>query len=173
VFQQNVGQWIGTGKRYVGSAVVTSTQNLVVIVNQSGPTTASSYEGFGSAGTANINLPLIMANNASFYTAIQILNASSTPCGSVTVDYSPSISGPYVPTDESFGLPGNASLTIFQSGSSPSNNSINSWGTSNPANKYFGSAIVSAPGCQLMAIVNQTRASSSVDNYMTYIGYNY
>jgi len=165
---QSGGKWAGQG-RYVGGAVITNSasQPLVAIVNQvnaiaAGQALGTAYEGFDpSKATANINAPLVMANNSGYYTGIQVQNVGAAACASVTVDYTPNtVSGStFQPTDETFSLAAGASATKIQSGGQ--------WTA-----KYIGSAIITAPGCSIVAIINQV-ATKTYDAFMTYDGFNY
>jgi hypothetical protein len=175
---QNAGTWAGKGK-YIGGATLTSSngQALVAIVNQVYPGTASvgpfgtSYEGFNPAtATDKISAPLIMANNSGFYTGIQVLNTGAGNCAAVNITYTPTVvSGGNQPANESFSLAGNTSKTIIQNSTPPSNGSVNNWNT---VGKYIGGAEVSAPGCTIVAIINQVRMSAG-DNFLTYDGFNH
>lgn len=170
---QQSGQW--TGNAYVGSATVTASQNLVVIVNQAslgsgnkGPY-GTAYEGFDPAvGTNDVSAALIMSNNSGYYTGVQVMNVGGSSCN-VTIDYGPNTAGGFNPTNENFNVNAGESWTVIQTGSSPANGGVNNWGT----NKYIGSAEISGTGaCSLIAIVNEA-ASLSGDNFFTYIGYNH
>jgi hypothetical protein len=151
---------------------------LVAIVNQVSPGSGTSwgpfgtsYEGFNPATASDkISMPLIMANNNGFYTSVQILNASGSSCPTVSVNYTSNVvTGGNNPVNESFSLAGNTSKTIFQNSVPPANGSANNWNT---VGRYIGGAEVSAPGCSVIAIVNQVRFTSG-DNFLTYIGFNH
>jgi hypothetical protein len=171
--------WTGKGK-YIGAATVTSSpsQPLVAIVNQVslgggglGPF-GTAYEGFDpSTATANVSAPLVMANNSGYYTGIQVQNVGGSSCAGVTIDYGPNVapSGTFNPANESFSLAASASKTIIQNGPSPANGGVNDWST---AGRYIGSAEISAPGCTIVAIINEVSIASG-DRYMTYDGFNH
>jgi hypothetical protein len=170
---QSGGQW--SGNSFVGSASVSASQNLDVIVNHvslgfgnKGPF-GTAYEGFNPAsGTNGISAPLIMANNSGYYTGIQVMNVGGGACD-VTIDYGPNTGGGFNPVNENFNVAAGQSKTIIQSGPAANNGGSNNWGTS----KYIGSAEVSGTGsCDLIAIVNEA-ASLNGDNFFTYIGYNH
>jgi hypothetical protein len=170
---QNGGAW--TGNSYVGSATVTASQNLVVIVNQvslggggAGPF-GTAYEGFNPAvASDDISASLVMANNSGYYTGIQVMNVGGASC-SVTIDYGPNTGGAFNPVNESFSVAAGQSWTVIQNGSSPGNGGSNNWGT----NKYIGSAEITGTGsCSLVAIVNEV-AIKAGDNFFTYIGFNH
>jgi len=159
---QSGGAW-GTNK-YIGGATITNTnsQPLVAIVNQLRPTPAfgSAYEGFNpAAATTKISAPLVMANNSTYFTGIQVQNVS---VGSVTVtlDYGANTAGAFAPVDETFTLAAGESKTILQSGGA--------WGT----NKYIGSATITGNG-SIAAIVNQLSLSVAGDQFATYDAFNY
>ena len=146
--------------KFVGSAIVTSNNSQPIVatvmqVNTTGFKVLMGYDGF-TAGSPTVALPLIMANNSSFYTGLQVQNvgASST---TVTVAYSANNAGPNNPVNETFTLAAGASKTILQNGAPPGNGSANNWGT---IGKYVGGAtITSSPNQPLVAIVNQVRPS--------------
>jgi hypothetical protein len=162
--------------QYIGSATITASEDLVVTVNQislgkpnAGPY-GTSYEGFDPANaTDKISTPLIMSNNSGYYTGIQVMNVGGGTCASITIDYGPNAGGTFNPADEVFSLNSGESKSILQTGSSPGNGSaVNNWGT----NKYIGSAEITAPGCTIVATVNELAVKKG-DNFFTYIGYNH
>ena len=146
-------------------------QPLVAIVNQVRPSPAlgSAYEGFDPAtATAKVSAPLIMANNSTYYTGIQVQNVT-TGSVNVTIKYGPNTAGAFAPADEVFTLAAGASKTIIQNGAPPGNGSaVNNWGT----NKYIGSATVTASG-NIVAIVNQVSLSVAGDQFATSDAFNY
>ena len=169
---QQGGGW--TGNKYVGSATVSATEDLVVIVNQvslggggKGPF-GTAYEGFDPSVASNdVSAPLIMANNAGYYTGIQVMNVGGGSCD-VTIDYGPNTAGGFSPVNENKSVGAGESWTVLQIGSPPNNGGSNTWGTS----KYVGSAEISGTGsCSLIAIINEA-ASLAGDNFFTYVGYN-
>jgi len=134
-----------TGK-FIGGATITSDIPVVATVMQLNTTSFQilmGYNGFAT-GSSTVNLPLIMANNSSFYTGIQIQNSGNTATN-VTVTYSPNTTGSFNPTpDTCANLAAGASCTLIQQGGK--------WGT----NKYIGGATITNDGNQpLVAIVNQ------------------
>ncbi len=172
--------WLGAG-RYIGGATITNSaaQNLVAMVNQAssgggglGPF-GSSYEGFNPASaTTNVSAPLIMANNNGYYTSIQVQNVGGSTCATVTIDYGPNVAagGTFSPANEVFSLASGSSKTVIQNSNPPSNGSlVNDW---RGVGRYIGSAEISAPGCSILAIVNEF-ANASGDRLMTYDGFNH
>ncbi len=171
--------WLGAG-RYIGAATITNsaTQPLVAIVNQLVPASGgrgpfgSSYEGFDpTTASANVTTPLIMANNSGFYTGIQIYNVGAN-CPSITVNYGANVApgGVFNPADEVFSLNAGLSKTVIQDGAPPGNGStVNNW---IGVGKFIGSAEISAPGCSILAIVNEF-ANAAGDRLMTYDGFNH
>jgi hypothetical protein len=169
VFDQTPGsttKHCGTGgglpaAPFVGSAIVTSTQPIVVAVMQLNTVsfrTLLGYNGFTSDSTT-VALPLVMANNSGFFTGIQVQNADTVPVA-VTITYGPdTVAPPFSPNAESFTLNPGSSKTVLQSGTSPANGSVNNWTVSN-AGTYVGSAVITATG-RIVAIVNQLRTTST------------
>ena len=167
VIQNGVGSsnnWNTIGK-YIGGAVVSNSgsQPLVAIVNQVRPSPAlgSAYEGFDPVtATSKISAPLIMANNSTYFTGIQVQNVSLSSSVDVTITYGPNTAGSFAPANEVFTLQPAASKTVIQSGGA--------WG----ANKYIGSATVTANG-SIVAIVNQLSLSVPGDQFATSDAFNY
>lgn len=174
VYNQASGQWAFSNK-YVGSAIITNSQSqpLVAIVNQTyyagaGKAAGTSYEGFNPlTATEKINLPLIFANNSGWFTSVQVQNVGATNCAAVTLDYSANtVANGFEPVSEVFSLAAGASATIFQA-----SGQFGPIGTTTL--KYIGSALVTAPGCSIVAIVNQQSLGTYKDTFMTYDGFNY
>jgi hypothetical protein len=172
-----VNDWITLG-RYIGAATVTNSasQPLVAVINEVGNPAGqgpfgSAYEGFSpSTATGNASAPLIMSNNAGYYTSIQIQNVGVANCPSVTVTYSPNTAGANNPISETgINLDPGASKTVIQSGAPPGNGSLNNWGT---IGRYVGSAAVSGSGCSLVAVINELKPGVG-DNLFTYNAFNY
>ena len=137
------------GSTFVGSAVVTSdSQAIVATVEQAGTgsiKTLLGYNGFAS-GSTTVVAPLVMANNAGFFTGIQVQNVGGLTAN-VTVTYGPNTAGAFTPSaDGPVSIAAGASHTFLQSGGQ--------W----TGNTYVGSAtITNAEGQELVAIVNQLK----------------
>jgi len=175
----STNNWTGVGK-YIGAATVTSSPSvpLVAIVNQVSLGSATlgpfgtAYEGFDPAtATEAVSAPLIMANNSGYYTGIQVQNVGGSNCPSITIDYGPNVApgGTFNPVNENFSLPAGASKTIIQNGPPSANGGANNW---TGVGKYIGSADISAPGCSIVAIINEV-AIAAGDRFMTYDGFNH
>ena len=168
-----VNNWANIG-RYIGGATITNSagQNLVAIVNQTLPSPAkgSAYEGFNpAAATTKISAPLLMANNSTYQTGVQVQNVG-TVAATVTIDYGPNTAGSFNPANEVFTLQPGASKTIIQNGAPPSNGStVNNWGT----NRYIGSATITASAGKIVAIVNQLSPSLAGDQLASGDAFNY
>ena len=164
----------GTVGRYIGAATITNSANqpLVAIVNQVRPSPAlgAAYEGFDpAAATAKASAPLIMANNSSYYTGVQVQNVSGGSVN-VTIQYGPNTAGAFAPANEVFSLGAGSSKTIIQNGAPPNNGSaVNNWG----ANKYIGSATITATGGNIVAVVNQVSGSVAGDQFAASNAFNY
>jgi len=169
----SVNNWNTIG-RYIGSALITNTggQPLVAIVNQvlASPALGAAYEGFDPAlATTKVSAPLIMANNSTYYTGIQVQNVSSGSVN-VTIKYGPNTAGSFAPADEVFTLAPGASKTIIQNGAPPANGStVNNWGT----NRYIGSATITSTGGNIVAIVNQVSFGVTGDQFAASNAFNY
>lgn len=165
--------------RYVGSATITASQTLAVIVNQTSSTStnASSYAGVDpSTTTQTISAPLVNANNYGIYTGIQIQNTGNAAT-TVTITYgantatavgdgnnsADTVCGTLAPTVVT--IEAGRSYTTIQGGNGPE-----SLGFDQKFNRciYIGSATISAAtGGQITAIVNQN-SNSAGDGLFTY-----
>jgi hypothetical protein len=143
------------GSRFVGSAVVSSTNSVPVVamVNEERVGTNDallSYSGFlASYGSDTVALPLVMSNNgaAKLWTGIQVQNAGTLPT-TITVSYSPNVNGTWNPA-------GPDVATDIAPGESA--NFLNDNTVWSAGNTYVGSATAtSSNGQALVAIVNQT-----------------
>ena len=162
-------------KRYVGAATITSDDgtDLVAIVNQvlvGPPAFGTAYEAFGAAdATANINVPLVMANNPGgtvvYYTGIQVQNVSTTDGCAVTIAFGPNTVATGTAADLDFTLDAGGSATYIQNDS----DGINDWAA---IGRYVGSANVTA-GCSIVAIVNEFSPSFTGDQFYTFDAFNY
>jgi hypothetical protein len=146
IFDQSVQSQLGA--LFVGSAKVTSTEPLAVVVNQVGTgalNTQFTYSGF-PAGSDSIALPLVQQGNSGFISGISIQNVGSV-AADVTVDYGTNL------------VPGGASLpndtVTLQAGES-------TVFLKDGADRYVGSAVIStgAADQQVVAIVNQSSPTS-------------
>jgi hypothetical protein len=165
--------------RYVGSATISASQTLAVIVNQASlnGSNGSSYAGVDPSATGqSVSAPLINANNYGIYTGIQVQNTGNAAT-TVTITYgantataegvdnnsATSVCPTLSPT--TFTLDAGKSYTLLQGGNGPAD-----LGFDQKFNKclYIGSAVVSAAsGGQITAIVNQVSPSGG-DGLLTY-----
>lgn len=136
------------GARFVGSATVTSSQPLAVVVNQVGTGNLKqllTYSGF-SGGSSSIALPLVQQANGGFSTGISIQNSGDV-AASVTVTYGPNLvaGGAALAADTATIQPG-ASAVFLKSGTA----------------RYVGSATVTtgASNQEVVVVVNQSSANS-------------
>jgi len=139
---------------WVGSAVVTSAQPVAVTVMQVGPTTLFAYSGF-TAGSPQLVMPLINANNGGYITGAQIQNQGGSDTV-VTVSYTPSIAG--TACEETLTIPAGQSSSFALYAFSTGANS-----TCVAGQKFVGSAEVTANSTNqpLVAIVNQLNNSAN------------
>jgi hypothetical protein len=148
------------GDRFVGSATITSDQPVVATVMQLNASTfpvLMGYNGF-TGGATSVSAPLVMANNAGFYTGIQVQNTGSAET-TVTVAYAANTVGTTKPADDVFALGAGASATLIQAGAPPANGStVNDYST---LGRYVGAATISA-NQPLVAIVNQTHPGAGL-----------
>jgi hypothetical protein len=142
--------------KFIGGAKIHSTGPVVATVMELNTTTFKTllgYNGF-STGSPSINLPLIMANNNSFSTSIQVQNTDPTATTTVTIKYAPNNGGSGAPADEVFSLSPGQTKVVIQNSAPPSNGSTNNWNT---IGRYIGGATISSnPNVNLVAVVNET-----------------
>jgi hypothetical protein len=136
------------GDKFVGSAVVSSNVPVVASVMQVGAKTMLGYNGF-AAGSTSVSLPLVMANNAGFFTGIQVQNVGAAATN-ITIDYGTNIAGAFVPANETATLQPGESATFLQN--------TGQWPIIGAADKYVGSATIDGGGQPIVAIVNQLKA---------------
>jgi hypothetical protein len=140
--------------KFVGSATVTSNQPIAAIVNQTGlgaSKTLLTYDGFGSsAGSTTINMPLIQNGNAGFFSGLSIQNLGGTPT-TITVTYGPNTKGTFQPQNQTF--------TNVAAGSTIAFNTAAAFGGNTTAQRFVGSAKVTATN-PLVGVVNQLGAIS-------------
>lgn len=143
-----------------GSATVVSTgSEVAAVVNQVGPTTSLTYNGF-SAGSTNPVFPLINSNNFGYVTGIALQNRDNTD-SQVTVTYTKAGgTSPDATCTETQTIPANSTryfaLDAFAktvAGETCTNGTPTGSGT----NSFFGSARVTgnSANVELVAIVNQ------------------
>ena len=159
-FIQSGGKW---SDKYIGSATITSDQPVVAVVNQItsyGIAMGTAYNGFdANAATNKVSAPLVVANNAGYFTGIQVMNVG-TAAATVTLSYSSQPS--FSPTAETQTINAGSSYTWIQSGGQ--------W----TGHTYVGSASIEAgSGAKIVAIVNYIWPGASGDQFMTYNGFNY
>lgn len=150
----------GSGK-FVGSAKVQSLNAqpvvaAVMFLGTGGIKSLQGYDGF-TGGSTSINLPLVMSNNSSYYTGIQIQNAGTNPTTATVTFGANSLAGGGTPNPEVFRLSAGQAKTLIQLGGvsiySPSNDWNAFFGLHG---KYSGGATISQSGSEpLVAIVNQ------------------
>lgn len=158
-------------EKYIGAATVTADQPLVAIVNQVLPGAVSfgtAYEAFAAdAATSNINVPLVMSNNAGFYTGIQVQNVSNADVD-VTISYAANtVTGMADPANDTFTLTPGSSKTLIQNGAAGATTGVNDWTA-----RYIGSATITANGA-IVAIVNEANLSLGGDQFYTFDAFNY
>jgi hypothetical protein len=147
------------GGTFVGAATITSNEPIVATVMQLNTGTfrvLMGYNGF-TGGAEDIRAPLVMANNAGFFTGIQVQNAGTTST-TVTIDFSANTVGTFNPTDLTFDLDPGAAATYLQAG----NDGTNDWVETTPGEKRYigGATVTSTGGVPLVAIVNQVLAGA-------------
>jgi len=152
--------------RYVGSAVIDSDQEVVVVVNQTSLTSGTAYEGIPQSaitGKTTVSVPLLMANNAGFYTGLQCRNAGTSPA-IVTLTYS-TYANPR--TGRNFTPPPFTSSSIAPGGIV---NVQQNFG----AEAYVGGGnITTNPTTEMACVVNELMVGTGTDTFLTYDGINY
>lgn len=166
-FDQNANTSLGTktctdladttSDKFVGGATVSSDQPVVASVMFLGTGSIPAVQGYNgfTGGSTSVNLPLIMANNSSFYTSIQIQNAGVSDT-TITIAYGANTSTGGDPVSEDWDIPAGGSVTVLNLGG-VSAYSKNDWTT---VGKYVGSATITQTGSEpLVAILNQNSTS--------------
>jgi hypothetical protein len=151
------------GARFIGSAKVTTNstnQDLVAQVNQfKGTLNGEAYDGFDpTEATSDVVLPLIMNANSGYWTSINLMNVGNTSA-TVTCTFTPY---------GSVALPTLSTTLDPDEGISWLQNAPDEFGTT----KYIGSATCTAPGTEIVAIVNELGASTTADQLLVYEGIN-
>ncbi|MBN1956069.1 MAG: hypothetical protein JW900_13600 [Anaerolineae bacterium] len=141
----------GHAAGWVGSAVVTAGEPIVLAGMEVGAATLFGYSGF-SAGTPALDIPLVNENNSGYITGVQIQNQGAADTD-VTLHYEP-VSGLGTACDETLTVPAGESATFalyaFTGAELPSDDCTS-------GALFVGSATVTANtgGENLVAIVNQ------------------
>jgi len=145
---------------FLGSAVVTSEQNIVAIVNEVNYVTGAgmSYSCF-SGGTKNVSTPLLFKDYRNWDTGIQVQNIGADTT-TVRVTYYRS-NGPGGPWTESRALGAYESYTFYQPGNA------------DLPDDFLGSAVITSTTQPIVAIVNEVNYARPGDTSMSYGGINY
>lgn len=139
---------------FKGSAVISSDQPIVAIVNLLGTNIGASYSGF-SAGAQSISAPLIMRNNFGLNTSVSVQNTGAAAT-TVTVTYTPGSAGSA--TSEQVTLPPGSNKVFFQSG----NTAL--------GDRFVGSATITAAAGGSIAAVVQQEGNEQLLSYDTFTG---
>jgi hypothetical protein len=141
------------GARFVGSAKVSANSAsapLTVIVNQLSAINGEAYNGFAGGGETVV-MPLIMDRYYGYFTGFNVQNIGST-----TVDVECTFTGS-TKTVEATLTPGQA---------------LNHLQANFLAEGYTGSATCTAPGGEIVAVVNEVGAATAADQLLVYEGVN-
>jgi hypothetical protein len=146
----------GLGSKFVGSAKVRSTngQPIVAAVMFLGTGSIKTLQGYNSflGGATSVSLPLIMSNNSTYYTSIQVQNAG-TNSTNVTVTFGANTVGTGTPNPETFTLGAGEAKTLIQNGGIGAYSPSNNW---NAFGQYVSGATITQTGSEpLVAVVNQ------------------
>ena len=110
--------------RFLGSAVITSDQPVIAVVNQHNPGAYKlmTYNGFTS-GSQAIYAPSYMRGYYGYYTTLLVANPSGTSTANVDITYTPDTTQPYYnevvpgdaigPVTESYAIPPQKALTRY------------------------------------------------------------
>jgi len=145
---------------FIGSAVVTSDQPIVAIVNQVNYVAGKglSYSCF-SGGTKNISAPLLCKRYNNWDTGIQVQNIGAGTT-TVWVTYYRT-NGPGGPWTESHVLAPYEFYTFYQ----PDNEDL--------PDDFLGSAVITSTTQPIVAIVNEVNYARLGDTSLSYGGINY
>jgi hypothetical protein len=168
-------QLFDSANTYVGAATITSDVPVIAIVNQLSSNRGTSYEALSDSDIGiEISMPLLMANNGSFFTGVQCQNTVGTDNG-YTLDYSPNTDGtsplPSLdPTSATGTISGNSAVNIVQAGAGTDfgTGTTNGEDAANP--RYVGSGTMTTDD-PVACVVNQVLLSdANKDYFLTYIG---
>lgn len=174
-FRQDTNASLSGGDQnglFIGLAKVTSTQPVVVAVNQENASSGQllTYNGIGQSSAApTLIAPLLQSNNGGFFTSIAVTNVG-TATTNVTINYSPNVAtgAGVCPTPNPFtinNLAPNTGTNVIQINGTPFSDSQFS------GCRYIGSAtITSSNGQNLVAVVNQLSINSN--NASSYEAFN-
>lgn len=140
--------------RFVGSAKVTTnsaSMPLTVIVNQLSAVNGEAYNAF-AGGSDTVVMPLIMDRNGGFYTGFNVQNI-----GAAATTVTCSFTNSTVQVGPTTLQPGQA-LNAIQNGAI--------------GESYVGSATCSAPGGEIVGVVNEVGPAASADQLLVYEGVN-
>jgi hypothetical protein len=165
------------GDRFVGSATISADGNIAATVQQEGNDQLNSYAAFASAsGTASV--PLVIANNnvPRAFTGIQIQNAGNAET-TVTVNFSDNSISQAQPgvglepcgtngvmESRQITIAAGASSTLITQDLTANTDGIDEFGFDAQFRdcRYIGSATIDGGGQNVVAIVNQTQTSGSL-----------
>jgi len=132
----------GLGPSFVGSAVVTSEEPVVAVVNETDGSILMSYSGFVGAGSTTVNVPLVMSQNSNWWTGVQVQNLGNFATDITITFYPDPAQSAITPTAQTVtGVASGASANFLQRG--------DQW-----TGKFVGSAVVTSSE-PMVAIVNE------------------
>ncbi|MGB3906151.1 MAG: hypothetical protein WBB22_14665 [Anaerolineae bacterium] len=138
------------GSNFVGAAVISSTNaiSLAATINLENTTTQKAlqtYQGFAEgSGGSTAAFPIILADNGSCNTAIQLQNMG-TAATDITVTYGPNEQGPFAPVAETQYSIQPGDQAIFRQW-------VGQW---SGTDRYVGSAMATSSGEPLVGVLNQ------------------
>jgi hypothetical protein len=82
--------------RFLGSAILTSDEPIIAVVNQHNPADSKlmTYNGFSDAGAMEVSVPNYMRNYFGYYTTLLVANPSDTMSATVELTYTPAETSP-------------------------------------------------------------------------------
>lgn len=175
----NLGAPSGTyAGRFIGSAVVTSDQPIIAVVNEQNTHDYKlmSYNGFTDEGSTSINLPAVLRGWYGYYTNITIANPSSSTTAHITITYTPgagsvpaagSTSDPF---SVDYSIAPQTSLNRYDGPTGTTVADSDMVTAPHAFTQFYGSAVVTSSDVPVVALVNEEAVATGDDQAGSYNG---
>lgn len=153
--------------RFLGSATITSDQDIAVVVNQKVQNKLFTYNGFVTPGT-NLTVPAYMRNWYNYYASLTIANPGATDA-TVQLQYIPGAgSNPTAPINATKTVPAGKSINIYDGPTGSGTDLAAAYPyNSNPPKRFFGSIKITS-NQPVFAVVNQEATTAGGNQAGTY-----
>ncbi|HSH05408.1 MAG TPA: hypothetical protein VLL52_23030 [Anaerolineae bacterium] len=161
----------------LGSATVTSTGDIVAVVNDKGintsnPQRVTTYACFpANSATSTINLPLVKEFAGINTTGIQIQNVSGSSDANITLSYTTQ-NGDVVEVASASPVPAGASMTVYGISNAPANITLVSGDITLPQMNGTVNGVVITADQPIVAIANESSFTGSIQDTKNYEGFN-